>query len=72
MTEYLKIIEDKGKYGNTGKFDFRVCASVCNFTPKEMEAFRSMVVVALRVADNMWAAEQEKKQSTCSQQIGEQ
>ena len=59
--EYLKIMDDT-KYGG---LDFSISCTIGNFTQEQIKDFRSMCVVAIREADNMWMREQEKKQGCC-------
>ena len=54
--EYLTIMDDT-KYGG---LDFSVSGSIGNFTQEQIKEFRSMCVVAIREADNMWMREHEK------------
>lgn len=54
--EYLKIMDDE-KYGG---LDFSISAVIGGFTLEQIKDFRSMCVVAIREADNMWMREQER------------
>lgn len=48
--EYIKIMDDE-KYGG---FDFSVSASIQDLTEEQIKDFRSVLIVAIREADNMW------------------
>ena len=47
--EYLSVGKNKN-----GEWDFGVCAIVSSISLEEIDKFRSMCMVAFRVADNMW------------------
>ena len=51
MTEYLKLIREKGE------FDFEVSGSVCDLTFDEYNELRSMLVVAIGTMEEMWENE---------------
>lgn len=51
MTEYLKIIKEKGE------FDFEVSAKILKLTNEEYDELRAMLIVAIGTMEEMWRNE---------------
>lgn len=51
MTEYLKIIKEKGE------FDFEVSAKILDLTQEEYDKLRAMLIVAIGAMEEMWQDE---------------
>lgn len=48
MTEYLKLIREKGE------FDFEVSGNVCDLSFDEYNELRAMLIVAIGTMEEMW------------------
>lgn len=51
MTEYLKLIREKGE------FDFEVSGKILDLSQEEYDELRAMLVVAIGTMEEMWRNE---------------
>lgn len=52
-----------------GEWDFGVRATILELSPKEMDEFRAMIVVAIGTAEDMWRREQQSKHTAKSASV---